>query len=407
MTRANTSTSYGSTAKSFHWLTALLIFSVLPLGLVANNMAEAIKDPTIATTDADIARTAMLFSIHKTIGVAIFFVALARIAWAIGQPKPHLLNGDKRLEAWAATTVHWLLYSALFIVPLSGWIHHAATTGFAPIWWPFGQSLPFVPKDPSLAEWTTKLHHLGICVLVGSLVLHISGALKHHVVDGDATLRRILPGRVEAQTPAAQPGETLPVLTAVLAWIAVLIMGGALSIISPDAAEQNAALETVDSQWQVTDGALEIAVLQLGSVVNGGFTDWTAAIDYAETPDDEGHHGAVRVTINIASLTLGSVTDQAKGADYFDLETFPTATFEANILSTETGKIAKGALTIKDQSVPVEMPFELTIEGEQANASGSLSVDRRDFLIGVGTLDEGSLGFGVDIAFQLNAIRGS
>ncbi|MCR9111808.1 MAG: cytochrome b/b6 domain-containing protein, partial [Rhodobacteraceae bacterium] len=109
MSLANTKTSYGAVARGFHWLTALLILSAIPLGLIANDIAHAIKDPAIATTDADLSRAALLFSLHKTIGVTVFFVALARILWAIGQTKPGLLNGDNRLEAMAAETAHWLL----------------------------------------------------------------------------------------------------------------------------------------------------------------------------------------------------------------------------------------------------------------------------------------------------------
>ncbi len=407
MARANTLTSYGSVTKSFHWLTALLIFSVFPLGIVANNLAHQIKDPSIATTDADIALTATLFSMHKTIGVAIFFVALTRIAWAISQPKPGLLNGEKTLEAMAATTVHWLLYSSLVIVPLSGWIHHAATTGFAPIWWPFGQSLPFVPKDLWLADQTAKIHHLSIYVMGGAVALHIAGAMKHHIVDRDATLRRMLPGQAVSAAPSPrQPGELLPLGAALGLWAAILTLGGALQLTQPEAETQTTELETVTSEWTVTEGSLGISVRQFGSDVSGSFEDWTAAIDYTETPDETGKHGHVTVTVNIASLTLGSVTDQAKSADYLDVTNHPLAVFNADIMATDTGHAAIGTLTIKDQSIPVTMPFDLALEGDTANASGALTVDRRDFLIGMGTSDEGTLSFGVDITFDLTAVRG-
>ncbi|MEM7599301.1 MAG: YceI family protein [Pseudomonadota bacterium] len=410
MARGNTLTSYGAVTKSFHWLTALLILSMIPLGFFANQLAYQIKDPSIPTTGEDIARVAWLFSLHKTVGVALFFTALARITWAISQPKPKLLNGDKPLEAFAASTVHWVLYSALVIVPLSGWIHHASTTGFAPIWWPFGQSLPFVPKDGFLAEQTAIVHWLSCIVLVGALVLHIGGAIKHHVIDQDATLRRMLPGRaISAEPTENQPGETLPVFAAVAAWAAVIFIGGSLTLADQSVetvAEDTATLENVDSDWMVTEGTLDLSVMQFGSKVDGGFSDWTAAIDYSETPDEDGKHGTVTVTINIASLTMGSVTDQAKDTDYFDLANHPTATFEADILRSDAGHIAEGTLTVKDQTVPVSMPFDLTLSGDTAEASGGLRVDRRDFLIGMGTQDDATLSFAVEIAFALTATRG-
>jgi len=118
MPRRNTTGSYGSVAKTFHWLTALLILTIIPVGLVANDMAEALRDPAIPSTAEDFTRTFLLFSIHKTLGVTIFFVALARILWALTQPKPQLLNADNRIKSLLAETVHWLLYGSLVLVPL-------------------------------------------------------------------------------------------------------------------------------------------------------------------------------------------------------------------------------------------------------------------------------------------------
>lgn len=410
MARSNTRSSYGSITKTFHWLTAFLILSMIPLGVIANDMAYQIKDPNIPSTGKDIARVAWLFSLHKTIGIALFFTALLRIVWAFSQPKPGLLNGDKALEALAATTVHWLLYSSLVIVPLSGWIHHAATTGFAPIWWPFGQSLPFVPKDEFLAEQTATLHWISNIVLVGALTLHIAGALKHHVIDKDATLRRMLPGLTAGEPTKRQPGEALPVMAALTVWIAVIFVG--TSLLLPEKGADAAPFEeatltpTEESEWTVTDGSLLLSVMQFGSTVDGSFDDWSASIDYTEAPDEAGSNGSVKVIINVASLSLGSVTDQAKGVDYFDLARYPTAIFEAEIFTDDTGHVAKGSLKIKDQSVPLEMPFDLTLDGDTAEASAALTLDRRDFLIGMGTTDEATLGFAVEVEFSLTAIRG-
>ncbi|WP_428515880.1 cytochrome b/b6 domain-containing protein [Roseovarius sp.] len=427
MPLANAHDRYGAVTKTFHWLTALLILSAIPLGLFANDLAHAVRNPDIATTDADVSRAAFLFSLHKTIGVTVFFVALLRILWAMGQAKPGLLNGDKPVEARAAETVHWLLYGSLVAVPLTGWIHHAATTGFAPIWWPFGQSLPFVPKDDSLAHTFASLHHILNWVLWISLAAHVAGALKHHVIDRDATLRRMLPGRTTAEPTVRQPGHVLPAVAALVIWAAALGMGSALGYFShetepaqsaeadtaepaaetvsaeTESADATAPAVTAENAWTVTDGTLGLTVVQMGSEVTGQFEDWTADIVYDETADSEGRHGTVDVTVTIASLTLGSVTSDAKGSDYLAAEDHPTATFSADIVSREAGHVAPGTLTIKGNSVPVEMPFELTIDGDTATASGGLTVDRRDF--GVGGQSEGNVGASVDIRFELTAER--
>ena len=408
MTLSNTVKGYGTVTKGFHWLTALLILAVIPLGLIASDMAHDLRDPAIAATEALAARTALLFSIHKTIGVTIFFVALARILWALSQPRPGLINGDRPAEAFLAVCVHWLLYGSLVAVPLSGWVHHAATTGFAPIWWPFGQSLPFVPKDETIAGIAGTTHYLLQWVLIGALTLHILGAIKHHVIDRDATLRRMLPGQGDGEPTARQPGHVAPLLVALAVWAVTLGGATALGWFAPQGTAPQPALAEAQGDWQVTDGTLSIEITQMGSTVSGQFGDWTADITYDETPDADGRHGDVTVTVSIPSLTLGSVTEQAMGPEYFDAGAHPTATFTADLLADDTAQgahVARGTLTIKDNTVPVEMPFSLVLDNDTARAEGQFGVDRRDFGIGLGTKDEGTLGFGVDIAFQLTAER--
>lgn len=402
MPLTNTPQSYGAITKTFHWISALMILTLFALGIIARNLADQIKAGTASQEIIDWA--ILLFSVHKTLGLTLFAVALARIAWALAQPKPSLLNGDHAIEARLAVTVHWLLYGSLVVVPLSGWVHHAATTGFAPIWWPFGQTLPFVPRDPHVAEISGVVHYILQWVLAGSIALHAAGAIKHHVIDKDATLRRMLPGGGAAEATAAQPGHALPLVAALVVWAAALGAGAGLGWFSKEAPAQTALAE-VQSDWAVQDGTLGIAITQGGADVAGSFADWTAEITYTEIPDASGHHGAVSVTIAIPSLTLGSVTGQAMGADFFNAKTHPTATFEADLITREGALSADGTLRIKEAEVPVTMPVTLTIEGDIATASGALTVDRRDFGIGMSVGDEASLAFGVEISFTLTAQR--
>ncbi len=403
----NTDTRYGAVTKAFHWLTALFILSLIPVGQYATYLAGQINTAEGLPDAALVSRTTFLFSLHKTAGVMVFFVALARILWALGQRKPGLLNGHHTLEALAAETMHWLLYGSLVIVPLTGWVHHAATTGFAPIWWPFGQTLPFVPKDEGVAEIATTLHYLFQWVLTVAVALHVAGALKHHVIDRDATLRRMLPGDAEGQPTAQQPGHLVPAFTAVLVWCGVLLGATTLGWFSHSdhqvTSETSSPTVETAGNWVVQDGTLGLSVVQLGSEVTGQFADWTADITYAETPDDTGTHGSVRVTISIPSLALGSVTDQAKGSGYLDAATFPEAVFDARLTDVDGQMQAQGTLTIKDQSVPVTLPFDLTIDAGTATANGAVEVNRLDF--GIGEPGEGSVAFAVTISFDLMALR--
>ena len=399
MQLGNTHAHYGTVTKAFHWLTALLILTLIPLGIYANGLPY--------DSDAELARKAWFFSLHKTLGVTVFFVALARILWAVSQPKPALLNADRKLESFAAEMVHWLLYGSLLLVPLSGWIHHAATEGFAPIWWPLGQNLPLVPKSESLAATTAGLHIVFERVLAASIFLHLAGALKHHFIDRDATLRRMLPGRPTLPELTGSHRVLAPIIGAVVVWVAAMFIGSALHVYDGHAGPtiEAAALEDVQSDWQVEDGSITITVTQLGAPVQGSFADWTAAISYDETVAD-GVAGSVDVTIAIGSLSLGSVTGQAMGNDFFNAEVFPTATYTGDIVASDTGYKLDGTLTIKDQTTPVSFPFSLTVADDVATASGSLELDRMTFAIGANSQPtESNLGFTVDVSIALTARR--
>lgn len=413
MPARNTVSTYGSVTKTFHWLTALLIFTAFPLGYFANELAEYIQSPDFDGAQSTIDNARTLFSLHKTIGVAVFFTALLRILWAMTQEKPGLLHPDNKPEALAAELVHWLLYISLVAVPLSGWIHHAATTGFAPILWPFGQSLPFVAKSETLADLFAGIHEILIWTMAIALALHIAGALKHHVIDKDSTLRRMLPGSNEMPLPPAQSHSRLPAFAAVALFAAVLGVGSLLGLAeshgdhdhSQDTAPLASQEQTAASGgWRVEDGTLSISIVQMGSSVTGQFADWSANITFKD-PASPGPAGQVDVTISIPSLRLGTVTDQAMGPDYFDSATYPTARFEGQIEKTDDGYLASGPLTIRDQSVPVTLPFDLAIDGDRASMSGRTTVNRMDFNIGQGTKDEGTLAFAVEIAVDLTAVR--
>jgi cytochrome b561/polyisoprenoid-binding protein YceI len=397
MPLTNADDRYGTATKTFHWLIALLIITLIPLGLIANAMAY--------DTAEQLATKARLFSLHKTLGITVFFVALARILWAITQTKPANLHPERKLETFAAETVHWLLYASLVIVPLSGWIHHASSAGFAPHWLPIGQNLPLVPKSETVAGAFGAMHEIATHVLEASLALHILGALKHHFIDRDSTLRRMWFGTTTATTPGGQHSPRRPAITAAVIWALAIAFGAGLGVAGAENARPGpASLTEVQSDWQVQDGTLSIVVNQFGSDVTGSFADWTADITFDDTVQN-GISGAVEVTIAIGSLTLGSVTDQAMGPDFFNVEQYPTATYSAEIITTIDSTTARGTLTIKDQSVALDLPFDLTIDGDTATMKGSTTIDRRDYNIGANMNDEGSLKFPVDIQVELTATR--
>lgn len=383
--RQNTHDRYGSITRSLHWLTALIILTNIGLGLLANRLSMEALDTKI-----------LLFSLHKTLGVMAFVVAAARILWALTQTRPAPLHPERKAETFLAETVHWVLYGAMLMVPLTGWIEHAATEGYAPILWPLGQNLPMVPKSPEFAGTMAQIHHVFAWVLMGAVALHVAGALKHALIDRDSVLARMLRG-VPAGRPLRQR-HLRPALTA-----AAVFAAGTAFAVAPrdDATAPVAALKQAASEWQVQDGTLGFSVIQMGATVEGTFADWTAAIEF----DPNSGTGHVDVTINMASVTIGTVTDQAKGPEFFDVAQHPVATYSAEIRPGQDGYVAQGLLSLKGQDMPVTLSFALDITDGTAIMSGQAQMDRRDWNIGEGYDNESSVGFPVQLQVDLTAIR--
>jgi cytochrome b561/polyisoprenoid-binding protein YceI len=405
----NTRETYGSVARGLHWLTALLILALIPTGLVANGMPFA--------TSGEMMAKAQLFSIHKTLGVVLFAVAVLRILWAVVQPRPAALHPDRRLEDFAARVAHWLLYGSLVLVPLTGWVSHAASEGFAPILLPIPQNLPFVPESTEVYRVAAALHIIFERVLFVTLLLHIAGALKHHLWDRDTTLARMVTGRAGTVPVAGPRRSAAPVAAAVAVWVAAVGTGAGLGLFADhDAAPQAVAAEApaaapatatapTTGNWTVEEGTLGITVRQLGQEVSGSFARWTADITFDPDPAAM-DPGRVAVEIDVGSLTLGQVTAQALGTDFFDAATHPAARFEAAIQRAPDGLyVAEGTLTLKGATVPVRLSFALDIEGDVARMTGDVRLDRRDFAIGTQMPDEATVGFPVDVAVTLTARR--
>lgn len=382
----NSQTSYGSVARTLHWLTAGVILINIGLGLVAYRLSVQYIDAKV-----------QLFSAHKTLGIAAILIATLRILWALTQTRPLPVHPERRLETFAAETAHWLLYVSMILVPLTGWMEHAATEGYAPILWPFGQGLPFIPKSESLAVLFATIHQVFAWLLILTVLAHVAGALKHALIDRDGVLARMLSGR-SVQVPNTVERHVLPAIAAAI----ILAAGGGYAYMSrPEAIAEAPKLEQVASDWVVNDGSVTFSLNQMGTTINGKFDDWTAVIAFDETTGT----GEVTATINMASLTVGTVSDQAKGADFLDVAAHPSAVFRAAISPEGDAFRAKGNLTMKGVEIPVDLPFTLSVVEGKATMSGQTTLDRRNWGVGDGYSDESTLGFSVALNVALTATR--
>lgn len=167
---------YTRTTIALHWLIALLIFGAFPLGVYMHDLPLS---PT----------KLQLFSYHKWIGISVLVAAAARLAWRAGHPPPVMLDMP-RWQRIAAHAIHHLLYVLLFAIPLSGWLMSSAK-GFQTVWFGVIPLPDLVGKNKELGDLLREVHEMlnfGLLLLVGA---HVAGALKHHFIDRDDTLRRM------------------------------------------------------------------------------------------------------------------------------------------------------------------------------------------------------------------------
>ncbi len=140
---------------------------------------------------------------HKTIGVTILLLTLARLGWRLFMKPPPMLKSLAPWEHWLARTVHVLFYVVLLGIPLSGWAMVSASKlvsvypiHLGPVTWPAIAPLADLPHDQQHAvhETLEAAHEwLGRAMIYVLVPLHVLGALKHQFIGRDDELRRMIP----------------------------------------------------------------------------------------------------------------------------------------------------------------------------------------------------------------------
>lgn len=174
------SARYTTTAIVLHWLMALLLFVVFPLGLY---MHELKLSPL----------KLQLYSYHKWIGMTLLVLAVLRMLWRIAQ-RPPLLVTLARWQKLASSTVHALLYVLFLLVPLSGWLMSSAK-GVQTVWFGLLPLPDLVDRDKALGNLLGSVHESLNYLLLLLVLVHILAALKHRYVDRDEVMNRMLPGK--------------------------------------------------------------------------------------------------------------------------------------------------------------------------------------------------------------------
>ena len=176
----NETDRWGAVAQLLHWGVVALILVQGTIGLV---MVELPKRPSVFA----------VYNLHKSLGLTILALAVLRLAWRVFDRRPAPV-AMPRWQQRASQASHVLLYALLFAVPLSGWLFDSASALRPLFWWGLVR-MPSLTGGaaPQLRHAFADLHEVLFWCLIALAVLHAAAAIKHHAIDHDDTLRRMLP----------------------------------------------------------------------------------------------------------------------------------------------------------------------------------------------------------------------
>lgn len=399
---------YSRVAMVLHWVIALALAFQIAMGF---HMASVPLD----------AGRFQQFQLHKSVGIAILALTLARVAWRLAH-RPTVRKADHPFAHRVATVTHAGLYIFMVGAPLTGW----AVVSTARIAVPtrlFGAiPLPHLPlshdANPLFSNAHISLAWLGI----GLFLLHLAGALRHQFLLRDGLLWRMLPVRrpipdngvqaVGAFTTilillaaagaagwtwhgASGGGQQLAPRRAIMAKAVDLDLprpgdgvrveankGQAVNVAEPGATVQSSPLKT----WRILPGGqLGFTTGWQGSPIAGRFSRWSARIRFSPDQLDQ---STIAASIDLTSATTadGQRDDMVRGASFLDASANPDAKFTATGFR-RAGKDryeASGSLALKGVTRPVRLHFTLRLDGDRAHVAGNASLDRTHFNVGTG-----------------------
>jgi cytochrome b561 len=177
----NTLARYGLVAKTLHW--------AIVIGIIAQYFLAEAGESEHATSAA---MTPMNW--HVSLGVTLLALASVRILWRTFDRTPAWPVEMRGYEKFFAASVHLLFYVLLFAIPISGWLL-SSVEGDGLTFFGWFNLPPLVPQgSEQREELIEEVHEVLFNILFALAIVHVIAALKHHFIDRDRVLRRMLPG---------------------------------------------------------------------------------------------------------------------------------------------------------------------------------------------------------------------
>lgn len=173
---------------ALHWVVGVTMIIMLSVGVYMTNFEEH-----------------SLYPLHKSVGMFIFVVILMRVIWRVKQGWPEAASTYKSWEHTLSKIMHWVLIIATVVMPISGMLMSAlGGYGLAVFGLEFLAATPnpdeagkMIPINGSAAGIAHETHEIASTLLIAVVLLHVSGALKHHLIDKDGTLKRMLGKKID------------------------------------------------------------------------------------------------------------------------------------------------------------------------------------------------------------------
>ena len=176
----NNSTAYGTVSRTFHWL----LFLLLTFAIVMGNLLAAMPKG---------AEKLQAAGMHKSFGVVLLMLILARFIWRQMNSVPKLPDGTTTGQAMLAKGMHWFLYLLMFAQPLSG-ILMSQAGGFPVSFFGLFEFPVLIEKDPEIAKFFRTMHGTIWIVLIVAVLGHAGAALHHHFIKRDSVLKQMTRG---------------------------------------------------------------------------------------------------------------------------------------------------------------------------------------------------------------------
>jgi cytochrome b561 len=169
---------YATGSKVLHWVIAFLVITMLSCSFFLDDLPDTLK--------------ANAYMIHKSVGLTLLVLMLIRWFWIIKHGKPALPATVSRWEGLFAHSVQYSLYGLMIAMPLCGWVMSVASNHTPVYFGLFQLPIPGIKADEALAHGMNLTHKTIAWSLIALIFLHVAGALKHHFIDKDTLLRRML-----------------------------------------------------------------------------------------------------------------------------------------------------------------------------------------------------------------------